>query len=73
MMREMIEIIEAIYEKGVLKPSKKLNLAEGEKVIVKVQSRKVITKDCIKKLDAVSSAKIASAAKVLEEMRDDRY
>ena len=51
----MIEIIEAIYEKGVLKPSKKLNLAEGEKVIVKVLSRKVITKDFITKLDAFSS------------------
>ena len=72
-MREMIEIIEAIYEKGVLKPSKKLNLAEGEKVIVKVQSRKVITKDFIIKLDAVSSEKVVGIAKVLEEMRDDRY
>ena len=71
MIKAMIEIIEATYEKGVLKPAKKLNLAEGEKVIIKVQSRKVITKDFIKKLDALSREKIEGVAKVLEEIRDD--
>jgi len=32
----MEEIVEAIYEKGVLKPLKKLNLKEGERVRLKI-------------------------------------
>ncbi|AEC52849.1 hypothetical protein PNA2_1935 [Pyrococcus sp. NA2] len=31
-----MEIIEAVYEKGVLKPLKPLKLKEGEKVILKI-------------------------------------
>jgi len=33
----MEEVIEAIYEDGVLKPLKKLNLKEGEKVKVEIK------------------------------------
>jgi len=32
-------VIEAIYEKGVLKPLKKLNLKEGEKIRLKIERR----------------------------------
>ncbi len=30
-------VVEAIYEKGILKPLKKLNLKEGEKVKIKIE------------------------------------
>jgi len=33
----MGEIIEAIYEKGILKPLRKLNLKEGEKVKLEIK------------------------------------
>jgi len=33
----MEEVIEAIYEKGVLKPLKKLNLKEGERVKLEIK------------------------------------
>jgi len=33
------KVIDAVYENGVLKPLKKLNLREGEKVRVRVERR----------------------------------
>ena len=35
----MSEIIEVIYEKGVLKPLKKLPFKDGEKLIVEIRKR----------------------------------
>ena len=35
----MGEIVEAIYENGVLKPLKKLNLKEGERVKLKIEKK----------------------------------
>jgi len=37
----MGEVIEAIHEKNVLKPLKKLNLKEGERVRLKIEIKKV--------------------------------
>jgi len=45
----MGEVIEAIYEKDVLKPLKKLNLKEGEKVRLKIIEIKESLADIIKK------------------------
>jgi len=35
----MREVVGAIYEKGVLKPLKKLNLKEGKKVRVEIKKK----------------------------------
>ena len=36
-MGENVEVVEAVYENGVLKPLKPLKLKEGEKVLLKVR------------------------------------
>jgi len=36
----MEEVIKGIYEKGILKPLKKLNLKEGEKVKIEIKKKR---------------------------------
>ena len=38
-MVKAMEVTEAVYEKGVLRPLKPLKLEEGEKVIVKIERK----------------------------------
>jgi len=44
----MGEVVEAIYENGVLKPLKKLNLKEGERVRLKIEIKESLA-DIIEK------------------------
>lgn len=41
-MGEKVEIVEAVYENGVLKPLKPLKLKEGERVLLKVKKWSII-------------------------------
>ncbi len=54
----MDEVIEAVYENGVLKPLKKLDLKEGQKVRIIIEERLVdIIKKFIEKYGAGSRLK----------------
>ena len=65
-----MEVIEAIYENGILKPLKKPNLKEKEKVILVIRE-KVIDDDFITLLEKLSKKvpKVENASKLLEEER----
>ncbi|ADT85025.1 antitoxin AF2212-like protein [Thermococcus barophilus] len=65
-----MEVIEAIYEDGILKPLKKLNLKEKEKVILVIRE-KVIDDDFITLIEELSKKvpKVENASKLLEEER----
>jgi len=67
----MEEVIEAIYEKGVLKPLKKLNLKEGEKVKLEIKSDEVIDENFIDFLEKLRARlpKSENVYKILEEIR----
>ncbi|MBP1912415.1 antitoxin AF2212-like protein [Thermococcus stetteri] len=41
-MGENVEVVEAVYENGVLKPLKPLKLKEGERVLLKVKKSSII-------------------------------
>ncbi|ASJ03300.1 hypothetical protein A3L09_08545 [Thermococcus profundus] len=41
-MGENVEVVEAVYENGVLKPLKPLKLKEGERVLLKVRRESII-------------------------------
>lgn len=41
-MGENVEVVEAVYENGVLKPLKPLKLKEGERVLLKVKKGSII-------------------------------
>jgi len=67
----MEEVIEAIYEDGVLKPLKKLNLREGEKVKLEIKSDEVIDENFIDFLEKLRAKlpKSENVYKILEEIR----
>ncbi len=46
----MSEVVEAVYENGVLRPLRKLDLREGERVVVIVRRRGIITREFIDEL-----------------------
>ena len=61
---EMTREIEAVYEKGVLKPLEQLNLREGERVKVVVKrERGVITSEDIQEIAKI----VEKLPKVMEE------
>jgi len=64
---ELVEVIEAVYEKGVLRPLKPLKLKEGEKVIVKIEREKL--SEVIKRYQAVFKLSKEDVRKFLEERR----
>jgi len=70
----MGEIIELIYENGVFKPLKKVNLKSGEIIYAEIKKPKVVTKNFRKKLQELRKKvkKTENAHKILEEIRDDR-
>ncbi|ASJ08414.1 hypothetical protein A3L11_03870 [Thermococcus siculi] len=41
-MGENVEVVEAVYENGVLRPLKPLKLKEGERVLLKVRRESII-------------------------------
>ncbi|ASJ16867.1 hypothetical protein A3L04_07165 [Thermococcus chitonophagus] len=38
----MSKVIEVVYEKGVLKPTKPLNLKEGQKLLIKIYDEDIL-------------------------------
>ena len=62
-----MEVIEAVYEKGVLRPLKPLKLKEGEKVIVKIERERL--SEVIKRYQAVFKLSKEDVRKFLEERR----
>ena len=65
----MVRTIRAKYENGVLKPLEKLDLKEGEEVIIRIE-RKIAhgLADLIKELRE-KTPKVSNPVRVLEEMR----
>ncbi|MEM5820726.1 MAG: antitoxin AF2212-like protein [Candidatus Aenigmatarchaeota archaeon] len=67
--------IEAIYEKGVLKPLKKLKLKEGERVRIKIYYDKAEKrKKLLKNLKPINVGKILSLSdikRIIEEKYED--
>ncbi|MCD6114631.1 MAG: antitoxin family protein [Thermoprotei archaeon] len=65
----MARIVRARYENGVLKPLEKLDLREGEEVIVRVEKKVAHgLVELIKKLRE-ETPKVDNPIEVLEEMR----
>ena len=67
----MDEVIEAIYENGVFKPLKKVQLREGQIVKIEIKEPKKITKkfyDTLKELEE-KVERVEGAYRVLEELR----
>ncbi|MEM5828356.1 MAG: antitoxin family protein [Candidatus Aenigmatarchaeota archaeon] len=60
-----MEIVEAIYEKGTLKPLKKLNLREGEKVKI------ILKKDITKKTKGIISN--CDIKRIVEEIENESF
>jgi len=60
-----MQIIEAVYENGVLKPLKKLNLKEKSRVIIKIIDRdeleKLLDSMVIEKVENVDYKKLKEA------------
>ncbi|AAB89537.1 MULTISPECIES: antitoxin family protein [Archaeoglobus] len=71
----MGEIIEAVYQKGVLKPLRKVSLREGEIVKVEIRETKKVTGRFYAKLRELEKRieRVEGAHRELEEIRDDRY
>jgi len=65
----MGEVVEAIYENGVLKPLKKLNLKEGEKVKVEI---KKTSKNIEKILETAKKYRIKVDEDLLEQFIRER-
>lgn len=62
-----MEVTEAVYEKGVLRPLKPLKLKEGEKVIVKIERRGLL--EIVKKYQSVFKFIEEDVEKFLEGRR----
>lgn len=62
-----MEVTEAVYEKGVLRPLKPLKLEEGEKVIVKIERKGLL--GIVKKYQNVFKFSEEDIEKFLEERR----
>ena len=69
------KIIEMVYQNGVFKPLKKVELKEGEVVKVDIKEAKKVTERFYSKLEEIKkeSKKVKKAYSVLEEVRDARY
>jgi predicted DNA-binding antitoxin AbrB/MazE fold protein len=61
----MPKVVEAIYEDGVLKPLKKLNLKEKSRVLIKIIDRdeldKLLNSMVIEKIDNIDYRKLKEA------------
>jgi len=70
----MEKIIEAVYENGVFKPLKKVDLKDGEVVEIEIKEKKISDRfyQVLEELEK-RAPKVYNAFKVLEEIRNDRY
>lgn len=70
----MEKVIEAIYERGVLKPLEKVDLNEGEIVEIEVKEKRIGDRfyKVLEELEK-KAPKVHNAFKVLEDVRNDRY
>jgi len=62
----MAQIIEAVYEDGVIKPLKKLNLRDKEKIRIKIMEKSIV--DETFGILPVDSEKMR---KIIEEVEDE--
>ncbi|HKZ42145.1 MAG TPA: antitoxin family protein [Candidatus Hodarchaeales archaeon] len=69
----MSEIIDAVFENGILRPLRKITLKEGEVVRIHLYTPKRITKQFIASLSKLSQQKADDVHASLREIRDDRY
>jgi len=70
----MGKVIEAIYERGVLKPLEKVDLNEGEIVEIEVKEKRIGDRfyKVLEELEK-KAPKVHNAFKILEDVRNDRY
>jgi len=70
----MGKVIEAIYEKGILKPLEKVDLKEGEIVEIEIKEKRVGDRFYqVLEEFGKSAPKVYNAFEVLKEIRNDRY
>ncbi|WP_082585155.1 antitoxin AF2212-like protein [Thermococcus barophilus] len=65
-----MESIEVVYENGVLKPLKKLNLKEGEKLRIKIIANNIA--DFIRSFEKEIERPQKDPLKILQDMREQR-
>jgi len=71
----MIEIIEAVYENGVLKPLTKVNFKEKEKVyLIRLEDLKELLKSLIPLIETIEELeRIDEIRKGLEDYKEGNY
>ncbi len=70
----MTKVIEVIYEKGVFKPLEKVDLGDGDIVVIEIKEKKISERfyQVLEELEK-KAPKVRNAFKALEEIRNDRY
>lgn len=66
--------IEAVYEKGILRPLERIELMEGEIVKIEIKEKR-IGESFYRTIEELEkrAPKVLNAVKILEEVRNDRY
>ncbi len=70
----MAKVIEAIYEKGIFKPLRKVDLEDGEIVEIEIKEKRISEKfyQVLEELER-RAPKVQNASRILKEVRNDRY
>lgn len=71
-MGENVEVVEAVYENGVLKPLKPLKLKEGEHLVIKLYRKGIVEKtEKFRKIISPENFK-ESPEEYLQKLREER-